>query len=140
MRSLPFTLAVFLSGTAAAATPIDQNRDEPGRNPYQAAASATCDAKLSCTLKFRTASGERIVIGTINCDMFLSRYDGDVAVNLKTVKKAVHQIFDAPGYSLNAPTLFYVDPGDAPLVVLESIYAFKGSQSCTLTGYTVSLP
>ena len=140
MRILPFIFSVFLCGTAFAAPPIYQNRDEPGRNPYQVAASASCGATATCTLKFPATSGKRIVIETVNCDLFLNRYDGDVTVNLKTVKKALHQVFDAPTYFLSAQTLFYVDPGDAPLIQLQSIYNFKGAQSCTLTGYTVAEP
>lgn len=140
MRSLPFTLAVFLSGTAAAAPVIYQNRDEPGRNPYQVQGSTNCNAKTACNLKFPALPGKRVVIETVNCDLFLNRYDGDVTVTLQTAKKAVHQIFDAPTYFLSAQTRFYVDPGDAPLIQLESIYNFKGVQSCTLTGYTISQP
>lgn len=140
MRILPFTLAVLLSGTAIAAPPIYQNRDEPGRNPYQVAASASCGAMTTCTLKFPATAGKRIVIETVNCDLFLYRYDGDVTVNLQTAKKKPHQVFDAPTYFLSAQTLFYVDPGDAPLIQLLSFYNFKGAQSCTLTGYTVAEP
>jgi hypothetical protein len=140
MRILPFIFAVFLSGTAAAAAPIYQNRDEPGRNPYQVQASANCNAKTACTLKFPTISGKRIVIETVNCDLFLNRYDGDVTVTLQTAKKALHQIFDAPTYFLSAQTRFYVEPADAPLIQLQSIYNFKGTQSCTLTGYTIAQP
>jgi len=140
MRILPFIFGVFLSGTAFAAPPIYQNRDEPGRNPYQVAASANCGGNTACTLKFATVSGRRAVIGIVNCDLFLNRYDGDVTVNLKTAKKALHQVFDAPTYFLSAQTQFYVESGDAPLIQLQSVYNFRGTQTCTLTGYTVALP
>lgn len=140
MRILPFAVAIFLGGTATAATPIYQNRDEPGRNPYQVTATEDCSGKINCTLKFTSLPARRAVIGTVNCDMFLNRYDGDVAVNLRTVKKGLHQVFDAPGYALSAQTVFYVEPGDAPLIELQSIYNFKGTQTCTLTGSTIAQP
>ena len=63
-----------------------------------------------------------------------------MTVTLRTAKKTLHQIFDAPTYFLSAQTRFYVDPADGPLIQLLSIYNFKGTQSCTLTGYTIAQP
>jgi hypothetical protein len=47
---------------------IVQNRDEPGRNPYQIGAESGCDGKTNCVVTFPSvAASTRLVIDHASC-------------------------------------------------------------------------
>jgi hypothetical protein len=141
-------IATFLISTAQAATPIEQNRDEPGRNPYQQLASKGCNTAKTCTLTFpAVAKSERLVVEYISCLIVSSSYTGVTAKLYAASKPTVYAAFfpgqfnTGPTYNpINSPTLVYVNGGDAPAVSLTGNDPLSGTESCFLSGYTVTLP
>jgi len=147
--TLIVAVAAMLISSAQAATPIEQNRDEPARNPYQQFASKACNGATTCTLAFPALpKTERLVIDYISCLITASSYDGAVATLYAKSKPAVFATFQQGAlvvgsvakYPLNFATQFYVNGGDAPAVAMTTSDTFVGSPYCLISGYTVTLP
>jgi hypothetical protein len=150
MRILLFVFSVLLPLSSFAAVPTYQDRDEPGRNPYQDTAVGLCSNKSTCTMQFaKISAGERAVILNVSCDATSKKGYSGLRVQLGTAaNKTTYTTFFALPYGndyfgdfpANWQTLFYVDGPAAPAITLSSGYQFLGPQSCFLSGYTVALP
>jgi hypothetical protein len=144
---LVFALFAF---SAQAAAPAYQNRDEPGRNPYQETAIGSCMGRFICTIGFpRLAAGQRAVITNVSCDATITSANRGLYIDLRsTASKLPHTAFFAEPYGsdtfgnfpANFQTLFYVTGPAAPTMTISSGYRFKSIISCFLSGYTVTLP
>ena len=140
---------------AAAAASIVQNRDEPGRNPYQAHVifPSNCGA-YDCAIHFPVIGASvRVVIEQVSCSfqtpsankpffVFLSGKASDpyLRTYLPVVDQGSFNGYD--WYVANAQTLFYYVKGDQPAV---DIYRSGGPASapqgdCAISGYRVVLP
>jgi hypothetical protein len=138
---LAILIAAGFAHQGNAAVQIFQNRDEPGRNPYQATVAQACGGRTTCNLIFPREPAARIVIQSINCNVFVLNYNGFVQALLTTSSlKAQQSFYMNSDFQLHAQTSFFVEPREAPTVGLNSFYRFSGRQTCTLTGYTISLP
>jgi hypothetical protein len=149
-------LALFCLGAISArADPIVQNRDEPGRNPYQAHASisASCSFQNGCVATFPVIpAGERVVVEYVSCMIAVASGTNPVIVALGGQAKAPTnrafvlatfqgEISNIVNYVVSAPVVFYYATGDTPTIsVLLNGSVGSSPGDCLLTGYHVIIP
>jgi hypothetical protein len=140
--------------TAATAPAITQDRDEPGRNPYQvhSAQPSNCDP-IKCVVTFPTiTASERVVVENVNCVVYVSQGASYVLPTLGGIAQnpsLIAYFSPTPSgsvsgldmYIVNSQTQFYFGKGDKPSVTLQMVgNAVSPAIDCTLHGYRVLLP
>ena len=143
-------LAFVASGALAQSTPIYQNRDEPGRNPYQELQYGC--STTNCTLTFQKVPvGRERVITSLACDQFVPN-GGNVAY-AALQNQALPQIFIPLTYTYAGPynsgagyiyvanlsPLAFFHAGQTPSVTLLGDTALANAH-CNLSGYDVKSP
>ena len=149
--SFEFAGGIFGFGSALAATQVIQNRDEPGRVPYRAQATASCSGLTSCKITFpNVVASTRAVIEHASCHIVTTNYRGLILASL--FSRNLPSFADALTFSsysgpsdqivttLNSATLYYVEAGDAPVIFFSAGGKIIGVSSCFLSGYSVALP
>jgi hypothetical protein len=147
-----FASFLALFGFAAHADTLVQNRDEPGRNPYEveAAISASCNFN-GCSATFPvTPAGQRVVVEYVSCAIVSPSGTSPMAVTLGWTGGALHAfvpaVFQAnsssvSGYTVSAPMVFYLPAGVTPIIqVVFNGNAGAAPGDCLLSGYRVALP
>ena len=140
---------------AASAPPIVQNRDEPGRNPYQvhAATPSHCNP-AACAISFpRITVSEHIVVQQVSCQIIVLSQNIPLVVFLAgrandgSLYSYLPMIFQNSFgnyyyYVINTQVLYYFYEGDAPFVGILSPLGTTTPPSgdCALRGYRVILP
>ena len=147
-------LASFTAHATTAPT-IVQNRDEPGRNPYQASTKCIPFAgqPKSCLARFSPlAKTDVAVIQYINCIFQTTGYGG-LTATLSTKMSPTDYILFEPAartgttgaaatvqYILDQPILFYAAPGEQATLTVTISDSFTGDQHCFASGYRVVTP
>ncbi len=137
------------AGAQAKAYPVYENRDEPGRNPYEENITVSCSSPKECVLQFSTVpTGKRRVIEHVSC----SFGNPGVAVMVTLGSEAGRLtrnyigLVPAPAASvnevLNLDTISFYDAGETPEIffVVNGSLGVIGNPSCTLAGHNISLP
>lgn len=147
-RAVAAASLVFAGLAVAQPKPaLVQERDEPGRNPWQASVLATCVASEPCLFRFGVVPpGKRLVLTTISVFAGLddsSPDSGHAKVGPAGVALTLAFPLATDGGSrlLTAPMNLYVEAGDHAFVILEPPAGreFRGRNSVTLVGYLVTL-
>jgi hypothetical protein len=143
-----------LTGAAPAQT-IVQNRDEPGRNRYQAHAtiSAPCSFQNGCVATFATIpAGEHVVVQYVSC--FITIGDGITPLvvslagqvsnpNNRAYLPSLQQgsVSNVQSFVVSSPLVYYFVSGDTPTIsVLFNGAPASNPGDCLLTGYHVLIP
>ena len=152
--SLATTLDAAEEAPAVGKTPIFQNRDEEGRNPYQAHRNfpAGCDV-YDCLMRFpKVAKGTRLVITNISCDIAVpstqTLFDSYLAGSkadpyLRAYPPLMLTAGTSGGYKryvVNAQVLYYYHPDDTPTFEVYNDGATPPNGDCALSGYVVHIP
>jgi hypothetical protein len=131
-----------------------QNRDEPGRNPYQHTVrfnpnSSICPNTFYCAAAFPAVpAGKRLVVTYASAQYRLTMPGGDpdvsVGKNSDVFSDAqfIPTVQGSPGYFLAAgPVTFYVEAGEVPTVFLAGTNIDTCcTQTASISGYLISLP
>lgn len=152
MRFLVVLCAVLAAMPAIAATENVQDRDEPGRNPYQ---SATLSKEHS--FRFTTVpNNERLVIKYVSC-----AFSGSVDIRKgDTLKPILVRLFPTGEhrydlanfvavpyvqgngivYKMNEQTLFYVEENQTPILFVDANFSSAMTDyGCFISGYLIDL-
>ena len=152
--SLPVGKAVSAdeaASAAAAAPTIVQNRDEPSRNRFQEAATATCADAGDCAILFPVVPrGKRVVVEHVSCGISIPASGTVTALILGSQQlRAVHEYlplsanYGTDGFIYNVAnvmTLVYFVPGEAPRIDSYAQGAAVSSFDCSLVGYATNQP
>ena len=149
LRASLLALASF-AATCAFAQPkpaLVQDRDDPGRDPFQAMAialPADCNA-IGCAVTFPAVpAGKRLVITHIA--VIADAASGDLAFvklshnggNPVTLTWPISRVSVPAGLFLNVPVTFFVDAGASPTIGVQLTDATE--LIGTLVGHYVTLP
>jgi hypothetical protein len=129
-----------------------QNRDEPGRNPYQKTVLFNPGANCStfvCTASFPAVpAGQRLVVTYASAEFrVITPFAGPSASVSKNGdifgdQQRLPTVQTSPGNFLAAgPVTFYVDAGQTPTMFLSgNVIDTCCTQVASISGYLVSLP
>jgi hypothetical protein len=139
--------------------PGNPDVDQKDRNPYQQTVlfnqtSSTC-TNFVCTVSFKAVpTGYRLVV--TNASALYKLGNGNAGGTLPNVSLAINGNFfgtllmlPAPApigfnlYVASSPVTFYVEPGDAPTLLLSGQFVTtdgSNTAQATIVGYLVSLP
>lgn len=147
-----FVLALVAAAASAQPKPaLVQNRDEPGRTPYQKQVnifSGDCPSPDICYVNFGSApvpAGQRLVVTQVAVKLNLSSASVDAAaVEITDFTLAASLWYRVPGEGnfrfFAAPLTYYIEAGSYPFV---SIYGPSGPSvtggSVAIIGYLVTL-
>lgn len=139
-------LLVAASAFAQPKPALVQDRDEPGRNPYQqAAVNPACIGFFTCSLDFAAVpAGMRLVVTQVTIETAVSDASGAVAVRVLNNTLAARAAFVVTGpfntRFATVPVVMYVEAGQ---VLNVQTVATGGVYSewvvATLVGYFVPL-
>ena len=122
-----------------------QNRDEPGRNPYQEAAGTACTPS-ECVAEFPAVpAGHRLVVTFVSAFIQPSPagVHGTLAIHGKGDVASFPVTPGSAAASAAQPMTFYFEAGDVPEVKLEAPVidlTLLSAAFASMTGYLVTLP
>jgi len=141
-RAAHAVAAVLVEVTNTRSNPVpNQDADAPGRHPYQQSCSAF--VKVTCFMPVVPPNTE-VVIQTVSMSfsggtpgsLILSSVGGGVGVDTY-----VPLVAEPDGtFAVTQPLTQYADPGGSISCSNSIINHAAGSFTCTITGYTISLP
>jgi hypothetical protein len=141
--------------TPATSVPIQQDRDEPGRNPYQVHFIIPSDCEpYDCTISFpKITAKERVVVQQVSCAIQTPEANIPIYVflagkvsdpYLRSYLALSYQGYNSgvEYYVASTQVLFYFVTGDTPSI---DIYRTGGPSAapqgdCAISGYRVLLP
>lgn len=144
-------LALALAAGSALAQPkpaLVQDRDEPGRNPFQErVTSSFCEGAPACILSLGTAvpAGKRLVVTQIAVALRVTDGSGAVRASLNTSGGGFSLPFAITGADANRyallPMTRYFEAGQMPLLTFGVENGnFIQSQEYALVGYLIDAP
>ena len=141
-RAAHAVAAALVVVTNTRSNPVpNQDADAPGRHPYQQSCSAT--NSITCFMPVVPPNTE-VVIQTVSMtfsggtpgSLILSSVGGGVGVNTY-----IPLVAERDGsFAVTQPLTQYADPGGSASCSDSTITHAAGSFTCTITGYTISLP
>jgi hypothetical protein len=158
LRTLVPALVLAFLATSAGAQPkpsLVQDRDEPGRNPWQQVIqltqnTTTCGALLAlCSLTFDTVpAGKRLVVThasvTFHTDPSTANplaYAGPAQIPTFAVTLPLPEARGGTRHVASGPVLFYVEAGSYPYGIVQGFPLTDGaSVAFALSGYFVNVP
>ena len=149
MPVLTFAAAFALLASFAQAQPkpaLVQDRDEPGRSPYQSQATPDCDGQILCSIELATVpAGTRLVVTTLSVSLGTSG-SGGVPAFCTTLGSGDFQLnFEIGGAgsfrTLSQAITRYYEAGQTPSILCSiGTGSFSGTGRGGMAGYLVSLP
>jgi hypothetical protein len=140
-RAAHAVAAVLVEVTNTRSNPVpNQDVDAPGRHPYQQSCSTT---SITCFMPVVPPNTE-VVIQTVSMtfsggtpgSLILSSVGGGVGVNTY-----IPLVAEPDGsFAVTQPLTQYADPGGSTSCSDSTIAHSAGSFTCTITGYSISLP
>jgi hypothetical protein len=140
-RAAHAVAAALVEVTNTRSNPVpNQDVDAPGRHPYQQSCSTT---SITCFMPVVPPNTE-VVIQTVSMtfsggtpgSLILSSVGGGVGVNTY-----IPLVAEPDGtFAVTQPLTQYADPGGSASCSDSTIAHSAGSFTCTITGYTISLP
>jgi hypothetical protein len=140
-RAAHAVAAVLVEVTNTRSNPVpNQDVDAPGRHPYQQSCSTT---SITCFMPVVPPNTE-VVIQTVSMtfsggtpgSLILSSVGGGVGVNTY-----IPLVAEPDGsFAVTQPLTQYADPGGSASCSDSTIAHSAGSFTCTITGYSISLP
>ena len=158
VRFAALALVLSCCATLASAQPkpaLVQDRDEPGRNPYQKSIqitqnTTTCGALLSlCSIAFdNVPAGKRLVVTFASVILHTDpatndplAYAGPAQIPNFAHSLPLPQARGGTRHVASGPVLFYVEAGTYPYVIIQGFPLTDGaSAGAAISGYYVNVP
>lgn len=145
----PFAVAFTLLASFAHAQPkpaLVQDRDEPGRSPYQHELQVDCEGQIICQIELPAVpAGSRLVVTTVTASFSTSGASGAPVNCLLGGSAGFFLTFEIGGTggirSLTQAVTRYYEAGQSPAWLCSiGTGEFDGLQRGGLVGYLVAVP